>query len=164
MKNVCLLICILLMAASVACGGNERAKTVELPTASAVETATNEAEPTKEATTEPTEAPSPQPEVTETAVPTNTPEPTDIPEPTDTPEPTNTPEPPKTDLDEENLKASLLTINDMPTGWTGKAAEFEVRTPGAHIDLLALNCQHVPWEMYLWIFKECDGSILNGNH
>ena len=124
MKNVCLLICILLMAASVACSGNERAKTVELPTASAVETATNEAEPTKEATTEPTEAPSPQPEVTETAVPTNTPEPTDIPEPTDTPEP------PKTDLDEENLKASLLTINDMPTGWTGKAAEFEVRTPG----------------------------------
>ncbi len=54
-----------------------------------------------------------------------------------TPLPTESPPPTPTQItessgnvDEERLIASLLTLNAMPTGWTGTAPEFELRTPG----------------------------------
>lgn len=33
-------------------------------------------------------------------------------------------------IDEDRLLAALLTLDAMPTGWTGTAPEFELRTPG----------------------------------
>ncbi len=111
-----------------ACGGEERAITVDLPTQSPIE----ETQPTQTAV--PTDTPQPvnTPEPQATDVPP-TPLPTETAVPTDTPEPTNTPEPQDVtveEINEEELLDLLLAIGDMPTGWAGKAPTFELQTPG----------------------------------
>lgn len=85
--------------------------------------------PTEMSTDEPSPIPTLTVEATQTPTPTSTPIP-----PTTTPAPTVAPtQAPIADasgIDQAALFASLLTINDMPTGWTGAAPVFEPRTPG----------------------------------
>lgn len=63
------------------------------------------------------------------------PTPTQV-EPSATPLPTETPTPTATEVSaavEDDLDAiveSLISLSDMPTGWTGEAPTFEERTPG----------------------------------
>lgn len=131
------LLLVMLVLLLTACGP-DRAQTIDPPpAATGASTVVSPAEvPTEEqvATPEPTAAPA-EPTATElqptaTVVePTETPvEPT--PEPTATEVPPTPTSPPSADALEEQLIASLLTIEDMPTGWTGTAPEFEERTPG----------------------------------
>lgn len=99
---------ILLLLGLAACGP-DRAQTIAPPPA-----ATSTLETAAEL---PTEAP---------AAATTAPSTTTPPEqPTTPPDP-----PPPSDVDEEALLAALLTLEDMPTGWTGTSPEFEQRTPG----------------------------------
>ena len=102
--------------------------TKPLPTPSPIpatvtEEATMEPSPTPTATTQPTRTPTSTATATATAVP-----PTITPAPTVTP--TQAPIADASGVDQAALFASLLTIGDMPTGWTGGAAVFEPRTPG----------------------------------
>ncbi len=94
----------------VACGP-DRAQTID-PHA-----ATQTAEPTelpRSATSEPTPEPQEVIPITKETVPT---------EPTE-------PQESSSEVDEEALLAALLTLEDMPTGWTTEAPSFEPRTPG----------------------------------
>ena len=79
----------------------------------------------------------PQITTQEPAAATSTNAPTLAPTDTPTAEPTSVTETPTiseaastAEVDEEALLAALLTLDDMPTGWTGAAPEFELRTPG----------------------------------
>lgn len=89
----------------------------------------------------PTDEPTPAVEVTAAEPTAQLPTPTDEPQPTDEPTaapatPTTEPEPTAepagdtADVDQEALLAALLTLDDMPTGWTGTAPTVELRTPG----------------------------------
>lgn len=114
------------------------------PTSQPAPTDTPTAEPTSEpsplpntstAVPQPTETPTnePSPTLTAEVMATQTPTPTPI-QPTATPlatgEPTQAPLADASNIDQAALFAGLLTINDMPTGWTGTAPVFEPRTPG----------------------------------
>lgn len=87
----------------------------------------------------PTDEPTPAVEATAAEPTAQLPAPTDEPQPTDeptaapvTPEPEPTAEPAgdTADVDQQALLAALLTLDDMPTGWTGTAPTVESRTPG----------------------------------
>lgn len=105
------LLFVIVFAALLAACGPDRAQTIDPPPA------TPRPQPT---TAEPTTVPQP---TTEQASPTLA--------PTDTPSPDPTPITETSgDIDEERLLAALLTLDAMPTGWTGTAPEFELRTPG----------------------------------
>jgi hypothetical protein len=102
--------------------GPDRAQTIDAPAATETPDPAPSALPV---TAEPTDLPitvAPDPTaVPEDAVPSPTPT-TEL-EPTRSTESTG-------DIDEESLLAALLTLDDMPTGWTAEAATFEPRTPG----------------------------------
>lgn len=147
------LIPFILLAILLAACGPDRAQTIDPPVATrrpapikeptatpVPPTATAEPSPTRTPTAEPslTLVPTDEPTLTPmpTAAPTETPteEPTPIP-PTattapPTPVPTQAPIGDASQVDQAALMASLLTINDMPTGWAGGGAVFEPRTPG----------------------------------
>ena len=113
----------------------ETTATTELPTATAEPSATRpptvEPSPTSAPTDQPTSMPTPTTELTETSTPLPTPipaTPTTVPQPTAAP--TQAPVGDASQLNQAALMSGLLTINDMPTGWTGGAAVFEPRTPG----------------------------------
>lgn len=133
MKKSCQVLIPLFLLILVACGP-QQSETI------AVDSVT--AEPATEEPVDATEASETVEEPTDeaTAVPeeTDTPEPS--PEPTDTPEPTNTPEPTEApsllerlglvegEPDLDVLAERLITIEDMPTGWSGAAVEKELNT------------------------------------
>ena len=55
-------------------------------------------------------------------------------------DPTATTESPSTaDVDEDALLDALLILDDMPTGWTGTAPEYEMRTPGGTYSYLCVD-------------------------
>lgn len=109
--------------------GPERSETVSLSVVTTAPTATVEPTDPPTSTTIPTTKPSTTP------LPTATPEPTST--PTQTPKPTLTPEPTKpssllerlgftkAEPDLNVLAERLLTIEEMPAGWTAKAVEIE---------------------------------------
>ena len=144
----------LLVTLLAACGP-DRAQTIDPPPAPTVLSSDQQpaetvppsqpnptAEPTAEpsplpdtptAETQPTKAPTEEPSPTATPTATQTPTPTPIPPPATsapTVEPTQAPLTDANNIDQAALFAGLLTINDMPTGWTGTAPVFEPRTPG----------------------------------
>lgn len=118
---------IVLTLAVVACGGDDAPQSAgtvptvtptaigENPTPTAterLEAATATTEPTQ--TPEPTEAP---------PTPTLTLEPTTM--PTEEPEPTPSPEPPIADITDADMEQYLLTLQDMPLGWTFQPQDDE---------------------------------------
>lgn len=129
------LIFILSIMLIAACNRNDHADTIELPLVTNTPTRELTSEPTSELTHVVSE------HIAETPSPTGEPLPTVIISPTKTTAPTSVPEQADTQVDKDKLLDSLLTINDMPTGWTGKAAEFEFRTPGG---TYTFTCAELP--------------------
>jgi hypothetical protein len=129
-KKTSIILVSLLAMILVACG-SDRADTVapiavtNTPVPELTSTPEAAPSPTESEETEEMATATQEPEPTPTTAPTNTAVPTDtaVPSPTEEPETA-------TEIDQELLLESLLTINDMPTGWSGTAATFEVREPG----------------------------------
>ncbi len=116
LRPLLLLALIILLAAC----GPDRAQTIDPPPAASTNAATPQSD--DEPTAVQSEPPNTEPAAEPPADPTATTEP-----------------PSTTDVEEDTLLNALLTLDDMPTGWTGTAPEFELRTPGGTYSYLCVD-------------------------